>query len=125
MVPAARFVPSVLLAVGMMTAVMADAAAQAPKGKGQERPAQVRVDSVVREPLNQTAPVIGRLVPRRGGAVAAQTKGAVSGLKVRVGDSVEKGGLIAVLDIERLTSERDARRAMRAAAEARLRSAEA
>ena len=125
MVPAARFVPSVLLAVGMVIAAVPDAVAQAPKGKGQERPAQVRVDSVVREPLSQTAPVIGRLVPRRGGAVAAQTKGAVSGLRVRVGDSVEKGGLIAVLDIERLTSERDARRAMRAAAEAHLRSAEA
>ena len=125
MFSAARFVPSVVLAVGVLIVPAADAAAQASNGKGGERPAQVRVDSVVRESLSQTAPVIGRLVPRHGGAVAAQTRGVVSGLRVRVGDSVGKDGLIAVLDIERLTSERDARRAMRAAAEADLRSAEA
>ena len=73
-----------------------------------QRPAPVRVDKVVVQPLAETAPVFGRLVSRMRGAVAAQTEGAVTEMHVQIGDRVARGDVLAVLDIEKLTSERDA-----------------
>jgi len=55
----------------------------------------------------QTAPVVGRLVPRRAGEVAAQSAGAVDHMAVEVGDVVEAGDLLAQLDIETLRLEVD------------------
>ena len=58
----------------------------------------VVVDAVKTEPLAQTVPVIGRLVPRRAGAVAARTSGPIDAFLVDVGDVVKTGQLIATLD---------------------------
>ena len=82
-----------------------------PAGAEAQRPSPVRVDKVVMQPLAETAPVFGRLVSRMRGSVAAQTEGAVTGMRVQVGDRVAAGAVLAVLDIEKLTSERDARAA--------------
>ena len=90
-----------------------------PSGAEAQRPSPVRVDKVVVEPLAGTAPVFGRLVSRMRGSVAAQTVGAVTEMRVQVGDRVAKGDVLAVLDIEKLTSERDARAATADAVAAR------
>ena len=85
------------------------AAAQKAGGKksGGPPPKAVRVDAVIVEPKSQTYPVIGRLVAQRTGAVAARINGAVVGMNANVGDRVNKGDIIAVLAIERLTAQRD------------------
>ena len=65
----------------------------------------VSVDTVRQEPLSQTIPVIGRLVARQAGEVAAQVAGAIADMKVEVGDRVEKGQVLAVLDMATLNAE--------------------
>ena len=67
----------------------------------------VRVDAVRSEPMEQTVPVIGRLVARRAGVVAARINGAVERFEVEVGDRLEQGQTIAVLDTETLSARRD------------------
>ena len=63
----------------------------------QQRPSLVRVDSVRSEPMSQTVPVVGRLVARQAGAVAAQISGPILEFRVEVGDRVVAGDVIAVL----------------------------
>ena len=77
-----------------------------PEGAAQQ-PAVVFVDQVRVETMAQTVPVIGRLVARQAGEVAARTAGPVAVLYVAVGDSVKTGDPIAVLDTVRLRAERD------------------
>lgn len=92
----------------------------------QDHPATpVGVDEVRVEPLSQTVPVIGRLVARRAGVVAARTGGPVAEIKVDVGDRVEKGDIIAVLVSERLRWERQLRSARVAEADAAVKTARA
>lgn len=69
--------------------------------------ALVGIDEVRREPLAQTQPVIGRFVARQAGDVAARTAGSVTEMRVLIGDRLTKGDVIAVLDIDRLTWQRD------------------
>ncbi len=109
----ARFAALCLL-VGL---VSAPAAAQSP--------ALVGVDTVREEPYRQTVEVIGRLVSRRAGVVAARTRGPVGEMRVDVGDRVEQGDIIAVLVADRPRSEKDLRAAELAAAEASLANAQA
>lgn len=73
--------------------------------KSEQRASLVRVDAVLMEPLSQTIPVIGRLVSRQAGQVAAQIAGAVVKMKVEVGDRVEIGQVLAVLDTASLSAE--------------------
>jgi RND family efflux transporter MFP subunit len=70
-------------------------------------PATVVVDTVIEEVIGQTAPVVGRFTARQSGPVAARIGGAVNEMRVDVGDRVNTGDLIAVLDRERLELERD------------------
>ena len=81
--------------------------ADVPEGAAQQPPAVVSVDQVRMEATAQTVPVIGRLVARRAGEVAARTAGPVAQLHVEVGDRVETGDPLAVLDRVRLRAERD------------------
>ncbi len=67
----------------------------------------VRVDAVQREPLAQTVPVIGRLVARQAGEIAARIAGPVAEFFVEVGDRVDKDEVIAVLDSKLLKARRD------------------
>ena len=75
-----------------------------------KRAAPVGVDAVREEVIDQRFPVIGRMVARRAGAVAARVAGPVAEVRVEVGDRVEAGQILAVLVRERLGAER-ARRA--------------
>ena len=76
-------------------------------GGGGGPPANVVVDTVIEEPLSQTVPVLGRIVASEFGPVAARIGGAVNEMRVDVGDRVERGAILAVLDRERLGLERD------------------
>ncbi|MFQ5984875.1 MAG: efflux RND transporter periplasmic adaptor subunit [Alphaproteobacteria bacterium] len=86
---------------------------------------RVRVDEVKREPYVQAVTVIGRLVARRRGVVAARTEGSVQGVAVQVGDRVRKGDLLARIDPSRLKWRRDLGLAEVAQATASLANAEA
>lgn len=90
-----------------------------------QEPALVGVDAVREEPYTQTVQVIGRLVSRRAGVVAARTRGPVGEMRVDVGDRVEQGDIIAVLVTDRPSSEKDLRAAEVAAAKASLATASA
>ena len=69
--------------------------------------ALVRVDTVSRISLSQTAPVLGRLVAHRGGVVAARINGPVEAFRVEIGDRVEAGQIIALLNPAALEARRD------------------
>jgi RND family efflux transporter MFP subunit len=75
--------------------------------QGQGGPARVEVDAVRTEPLTQTVPVLGRIVTRQQGPVAARVRGLVDRVAVEVGDRVEEGAPLVWLDDEPLTFERD------------------
>lgn len=60
----------------------------------------VRVNKVIRGVLQATEPILGRLVLREGGVVAARAAGGVDAIRVHVGDRVKKGDVIAVLDTD-------------------------
>lgn len=68
-------------------------------------PANVVIDAVIDEPLSQTVPVLGRIVASEFGPIAARISGPVNEMHVNVGDRVEQGTVLAVLDQERLTLE--------------------
>ncbi len=67
----------------------------------------VGVDRVIEEPLNQTMPVIGRLVATQSGVVSARTGGPVGEFRVQVGDRVKADQIIAVLVKDALEARRD------------------
>ncbi|MCP5150144.1 MAG: efflux RND transporter periplasmic adaptor subunit [Ectothiorhodospiraceae bacterium] len=87
---------------------------------GQQQPSLVRVDTVRSETVTQTVPVLGRLVPRQAGTVAAQVHGPVAGFGADVGDRVARGEIIARLDPDMLTVARDIAAGRLGEAEARL-----
>jgi RND family efflux transporter MFP subunit len=65
----------------------------------------VRVEDVQVETMNQTVPIVGRLVSLRMGDVAARIDGPVDSIMVEVGDRVKQGQVIAALDSETLQAE--------------------
>ncbi len=67
----------------------------------------VRVDEVRTESMNQTVPVIGRLVARQTGSVSARIAGPVEEVLIEVGDSVTTGQIIARLNSATLRADRD------------------
>lgn len=77
-------------------------------GAAAQEAAVVRVDMVRNEPLLQTAPTIGRLVPEQSGMVSARVDGPIQEYSVQVGDHVRAGQAIAKLDRALLQAQRDA-----------------
>lgn len=94
-----------LLFLAMAVPFAGPARTDSAAAQGQGMP--VRVDTVKRVPLSQAVPVIGRLVAQRGGAVAARINGPIEAFRVEVGDRVEAGQVIAVLDAAALEARRD------------------
>ncbi|MEE8171944.1 MAG: efflux RND transporter periplasmic adaptor subunit [Alphaproteobacteria bacterium] len=93
----------------IMVAALAALALLAPPGAPRahaQQTAAVGVDAVRIEPLSQTVPVIGRLVARQSGIVAARIGGPVADMRVSVGDRVKKGDVLAILDTARLERQR-------------------
>ena len=85
--------------------------ASATPALAQQPPAAVHVDAVIEEPLAQTTPVVGRLVTRQSGSVAAQVAGAIDEVFIDVGDRVDEGDLLAQIDTSRLLAELQLRQA--------------
>lgn len=94
----------VLGAITLLAVIAAPAAAQ-------QQAAPVEVDAVRSEPLAQTFPVLGRLIARQSGTVAALTRGPVAEVLVDVGDRVSEGDVLARLALNRLEQSRAARAA--------------
>lgn len=110
-----RFAGALILAVCVACPVAALA----------QGPAPVGVDEVIREPMRQTVPVLGQIVARQRGEVAARVQGAVKEVDVDVGDRVEAGTLLAVIDDAWLKLAVSLREAAHEEAEATVGSAEA
>ena len=62
----------------------------------------VGVDVVISAPLQETVPIIGRVVGREGGVISARTAGPVASVRVHVGDRVKKNQILALLVTRRL-----------------------
>jgi RND family efflux transporter MFP subunit len=92
----------------------------APAVQAQGGPAGVHVDAVRAVPLAQTAPVIGRLIATRAGDVAARVAAPIESYLVEVGDTVDRGQPIALLDDAVLAARRDQAEAALAQARAEL-----
>jgi len=75
--------------------------------QGGGRPTLVKVDTVATSPLVQTVEVLGQLVSRRGGVVAAQVGGPVTQMHVDVGDNVSAGDVLAEVNIDALRARRE------------------
>ena len=63
--------------------------------------ASVEVDPVVLQTLNQSVPVIGRVVSLKEAKVPAAVMGRVEKVLVEEGDQVKKGQILASIDTER------------------------
>jgi len=91
----------------LMLAGLAAGLLALPPAPGQaQQAAMVQVDPVITEPLVQTVPILGRIVTKQEGPVAARVAAPVDRLAVEVGDRVEEGDLLAVLDVVRLDLDR-------------------
>ncbi len=73
--------------------------------------ALVFVDPVRKQPLDQTVPVIGRLVACRAGVVAARVSGPITEMAVDVGDRVAEGQVLAAIMQDRYAADLDLRAA--------------
>ncbi len=97
---------AVITVLGAAVALAGGAGPAAAQG-----PSPVEVDAVRVESLNQTAPVIGRVVARERGTVAALTGGPVAEITVEVGARVAEGDVLMRLQRDRLEQTLAARRA--------------
>ena len=93
--------------------------------KGARPPMRIAVDRVVKAPVSQTIPVIGRFVAQQHGDVAALVRGPVGEVLIKAGDRVAKGQVLVRLVNERLRATRDLRAAELGEKRAAYRSAEA
>ena len=110
-----------LVALGPFAASLAPPAA----AQGGRPPALVEVNPVREEPIAQTVPVVGRLVPREHGTVAAAIAGPVADLRIRVGQQVAAGEVLLVLARDLPEARLAQKRADQALEAARVRTAEA
>ncbi len=98
-----------------------------PGGFGGRRrpPPLVELGDVVRENLIQTVPITGRLVAKQRGTIASRIAGRIATVLVDVGDRVEKGQVLAEIEIDRFKLEADLKSAEVNQARAKLNSAKA
>lgn len=91
----ARFRPACFLAAGLVLL-----AAPVPASFAQGGPSLVVTERVEVRTLAETRPVFGEIVAQRDSAVAARVAGIVDDVSVQVGDAVQLGDTLAVLDRE-------------------------
>ncbi|MDJ0896136.1 MAG: efflux RND transporter periplasmic adaptor subunit [Alphaproteobacteria bacterium] len=106
--------------VAILTAALTVLAGPAALAQTANPDALVKVDRVTEEPFTASAPVIGRVVAREAGVVTARVAATVVEMRAHEGDRVAKGGVLAVLDGQRLEAERDRKQAELDRAEAQL-----
>ena len=93
----------VAIAIAVASApVLAQGKPAPAKAKKKQRVTRVVIDTVRREPIRQTIPILGRFVARQTGPVATRVAGAIGEFRVDVGDRVNEGDVVAVLMKERL-----------------------
>ena len=97
----------------------------APAALAQGGPAGVTTDLVQLRETSETVSVFGRVVAKRQSDVATRVMGVAVDPPVQVGDAIEKGDVLFLLDTERLQIELDLAKAELAIAEAGLDVAEA
>ncbi|MFP6774597.1 MAG: efflux RND transporter periplasmic adaptor subunit [Alphaproteobacteria bacterium] len=119
-VPVLAWVLAGVLAVALSLAPEPGLAQTKPAKKKGPRAALVGIDKVRVDKISQTIPVLGRLVARRAGVVAARVAGPVAKMRVDVGDRLKLGDVVAVLVRERLHWVRERRAAEVASYKARL-----
>ncbi len=119
-IPVLASVLAGVLAFTLSLAPEAGLAQSKPAKKKGPRAALVGIDKVRADKVSQTIPVLGRLVARRAGVVAARVAGPVAKMRVDVGDRLRKGDVVAVLVRERLHWMRERRAAEVASHMARL-----
>ena len=113
------------LAIGLALALLSAAGAAAQQGgRSGGQATAVVVDTVRLEPFAQTAPILGRFVPRQAGFVAARIAGPVAEMLVHVGDRVGKDDPLAKIDADSLQWSRAMRAAELAEQEAVIKKAE-
>lgn len=118
-------VARIIAVVPALALLAVSAHAEPGKSAKAERPMQIGVDRVVRAPVSQTMPVLGRFVARQYGVVAALTRGPVGEVLAEVGDRVTRGQVIARLTPDRIQANRDLMAAELAEKEAALSAAKA
>ena len=121
-----RFWPAVAILLAFCATALfgpADGFAQEEKKKKKGKSTVVVINEVRKEPLLQTMPVLGRFVALRSGIVAAHIGGPVKKIFADVGDRVEVGKVIAVLDTDSLKWRYEVARAEMTEAQARVRTA--
>ena len=92
--------------------------------RGAETATPVAIDTVRTEPFVQTAPLLGRMVPRQAGIVAARVAGPVAAVHAYVGDRVKAGAPLVTVDTDALTWTRAMRTADVAQQDAAIKKAE-
>lgn len=109
-----------LAALAVVSALCAPAFAQDAEKQAAPPATAVGMDKVRTEPLSQTVPVIGRLVAKQGGVVAARIAGPVEAYMAEVGDTVNVNATLATIVEDTFQVERSRRRADVATAKAQL-----
>ncbi|MDA7962483.1 MAG: efflux RND transporter periplasmic adaptor subunit [Gammaproteobacteria bacterium] len=90
-----------------------------------QRASLVTVDAVNAQAFAQTLPVVGRLVAPQMGAATTRVSGTLASMRVRVGEKVEKGQVLASIDTEALELQLALVRARASMASAGLKTAQA
>lgn len=112
--------PTTVVLAGLLIAVQSVGLACAQGG-----PALVVTEQVEIRTLAETRPVFGEIVAQRDSAVAARVAGIVDEVSVLVGDQVEPGDVLAILDRQLLAIELEQAEASVAESEAGIEVAEA
>jgi len=94
-------------------------------GFGGRPPTLVELGYVTREPLIKIVPITGRMVSSQRSDIAARIKGNINRIRVKIGDRVKKGQVIAEMDVSRLKLEADLKAAEVQQARAKWNSARA
>ncbi len=112
------------MAIGLAAVVLTPQFAAAQRGSRDGKPTVVGVDTVHSEPFAQTAPILGRLVSRQAGVIAARVAGPVVEMLVHVGDRVGAKEPLAKVDADMLRWTRSMRAAELAEQSAVIKKAE-
>ena len=119
------FIALAIAAMGAFCVAAPDLYAQG-KGKSGKSAMRISVEKVVKAPVSQTMPVIGRFVARQHGTSSPRrSKGRSPRCPWTPGDRVTKGQVVARLVLDRLRSNRDLKAAQLKEKQAALRAAEA